>query len=74
MSSVTTFKACDYTRKHFHRPVYLRLVTCSGHLWNSVLISSVSYHLVAIHGTPKPDERNVTQIYYRLACFVCISE
>jgi hypothetical protein len=28
--------------------------------------SSVSCHLVAIHGTPTRDEGNVTQIYYRL--------
>jgi hypothetical protein len=27
--------------------------------------SSVSCHLVAIHGTPTQDERYVTQIYYR---------
>jgi hypothetical protein len=38
MSSFTTFKVCDYTLKLFHRPVYLRLLTSSGHLWNSVLI------------------------------------
>jgi hypothetical protein len=38
MSTFTTFKVCDYTRKRFHRPVYLRLLTSSGHLWNSVLI------------------------------------
>jgi hypothetical protein len=29
--------------------------------------SSVSCHLVPIHGTPTPDEGNVVQIYYRLA-------
>jgi hypothetical protein len=38
MSTVTTLKVCDYTRKRFHRPVYLHLLTSSGHLWNSVLI------------------------------------
>jgi hypothetical protein len=38
MSSVTTFKVCDYTRKRFHRPVYLRLLTSSGRLWDSILI------------------------------------
>jgi hypothetical protein len=27
--------------------------------------SSVSCHLVAIHGTPTQDEGNVIQIYYR---------
>jgi hypothetical protein len=27
--------------------------------------SSVSCHLVAIHGTPTQDEGNVTEIYYR---------
>jgi hypothetical protein len=38
MSTVTTFKVSDYTRKHFHMPVSLLLLTSSGHLWNSVLI------------------------------------
>jgi hypothetical protein len=38
MLPLTTFKICDCTRKRFHRPVYLRLLTSSGHLWNSVLI------------------------------------
>jgi hypothetical protein len=35
---LTKFKVCDYTRKRFHRPVYLRLLTSSGYLWNSVLV------------------------------------
>jgi hypothetical protein len=38
MSTVTTFKVCDYTGNRFHRPVYLRLLTSSGRLWNSVPI------------------------------------
>jgi hypothetical protein len=38
MSTVTTFKICDYARKRFHRPVYLRLLTSTGHLCHSVLI------------------------------------
>jgi hypothetical protein len=48
MSTVTTFKVCDYTRKRFHRSVYLRLLTSMELRSNS----SVSCHLVAIHGTP----------------------
>jgi hypothetical protein len=38
MSTVTTFKVCDYIQKRFHRPVYLRLLAFGVHLWNSVLI------------------------------------
>jgi hypothetical protein len=38
MSTFTTFKICDFIRRSFHRPVYLRLLTSSGHLWKSVLI------------------------------------
>jgi hypothetical protein len=34
--------------------------------------SSVSCHVVAIHGTPTQDERNVTLIYYRYANVFCL--
>ena len=38
MCTVTTFKIWDLYRRRANTPVYLHLLTSSGHVWNSVLI------------------------------------
>jgi hypothetical protein len=65
MSTVTTFKVCDYTRNRFHRPVYLHLLTSTGHLWNSVLIV-----LVAIHGTSCQTKQTLLKFILECSVFM----